>query len=193
MPDVSRPDRLDRMLALARAHRPGLRLVDKAESRLMRVAAVLVRPFMPTFMTQVTTVIGDTVFTPGPPEAIPRDRLARVLAHELVHQLDQAEWPVWFYVSYGLVLPTFRTWRAHWERRAFAVDLMLVYLTGGEDLLQRGLPRIEALFAGPAYGWMWAGADAARSYLAPVVEAVRSGALQETEPYRSILEAWQDD
>jgi hypothetical protein len=189
--DVVRSDRLDRILALARAHRPGLRLVDKADSAWMRVAAVGMRPFMPTFLTQVTTVIGDTVYTPGPPETIPRALLARILAHELVHQLDQAERPVWFYVSYGLVLPTWRTWRAHWERRAYGVDLMLAWEEGGEGALGRSLARIEGLFAGPAYGWMWGGRRAARAYLAPVAEAVRRGALQQTEPYRSVLEAWR--
>ncbi len=183
--------RLARILALARAHRPGLRLVDKAESRRMRLAAVLVRPFMPTFMTQGTTVLGDTVYTPGPPERIPPGQLARILAHELVHQLDQAERPVWFYVSYGLVLPTWRTMRAHWERRAYGVDLMLAWEEGGESALQRSLLRIEVLFAGPAYGWMWGGDAAARAYLAPLVDAVRAGTLQQEEPYRSILRAWR--
>ena len=123
-------DQLDRILALARAHRPGLRLVDKADSPWMRAASWLVWPFMPTFLTEVTTVVGDTVYTPGPPETIRRPLLARILAHELVHQLDQAEHPIWFYVSYGVVLPTGRTWRAWWERRAYGVDLMLAWEEG---------------------------------------------------------------
>jgi len=192
MPDGPAPtDRLDRVLALARAHRPGLRLVDKADSAWMRVSAVLVRPLMPTFLTQVTTVLGDTVYTPGPPESIPRDLLARILAHELVHQLDQAEHPLWFYVSYGVVLPTWRTWRAHWERRAYGVDLVIAWEGGGEGALARSLARIEGLFAGPAYGWMWGGRRAAKAYLAPMAAAVRRGELQHSEPYRSVLAAWR--
>ncbi len=184
-------DRLDRILALARSHRPGLRLVDKADSVLMRALAVLARPFMPTFLTQVTTVLGDTVYTPGPPGSIPRDLLARILAHEIVHQLDQAERPVWFYISYGVVLPTWRTWRAHWERRAYGVDLMIAWEGGGEGALARSLARIEGLFAGRAYGWMWGGQQAARAYLVPMAEAVRRGELQQIEPYRSVLAAWR--
>jgi len=184
-------DQLDRILALARAHRPGLRLVDKADSPWMRAASWLVWPFMPTFLTEVTTVVGDTVYTPGPPETIRRPLLARILAHELVHQLDQAEHPIWFYVSYGVVLPTGRTWRAWWERRAYGVDLMLAWEEGGEERLRRSLARIEGLFAGPAYGFMWAGRRSARTYLAPMADDVRAGRLQEQEPYRSILAAWR--
>ena len=157
----------------------------------MRVAALLVWPFMPTFLTEVTTVIGDTVYTPGPPGAIPRPRLARILAHELVHQLDQAERPLWFYVSYAFILPTGRTWRAHWERRAYTVDLLLAWDSGGEQALDRSAARIVGLFAGPAYGWMWAGRRAAEAYLQPMVAGVRDGTLATQEPYRSILTAWR--
>jgi hypothetical protein len=156
----------------------------------MRAAAPLMRPMMPTFMSGVTTVIGDTIYTPGPADGIPRDLLARILAHELVHQQDQATYGLTFYATYGLLMPTGRTYRAHWERRAYAVDLMLAQEEGGEAGLQRALARIVPLFSGPAYGWMWAGQQAAQAYLAPVVDEVRTGTLQTREPYRAILAAW---
>lgn len=183
-------DRLDRILALVRRHRPNLRLVDKHEVRWMRPIGVVA----PTFVDDFTTVIGDTVYLSGPVDAFPRDALAGILAHELVHQLDQAEHGAAFYLSYGLApLPVGRTRRAHWERRAYAVDLMLAWDRAGEAGLARALDRVAPLFAGPAYGWMWAGMDAARAYLAPVAGEVRAGTLQERPPYRDILRAWRGE
>src|SRR5262249_5844475 len=107
-------DRLDRILALVRRHRPNLRLVDKHDGPAWR-ALRRVAPGLYGF----TTVIGDTVYLTAPPDEIERDDLAATLAHELVHQLDQAEHGLGFYASYGVwPLPFGRTARAHWERRA---------------------------------------------------------------------------
>ena len=185
-------DRLDRVLALVRRHRPGLRLVDKHDVAWMRAAAVLARPFMPQFLDRVTTVIGDTVYLPGPADRIPRDELARILLHELVHQLDQAADGSRFYVAYAaLPMPVGRTLRAHYERRAYAVDLMLAWESGGPRELDRVLEVLVGTFSGPAYAWMWAGRGAARTYLAPVAAEVRSGVLQRSTPYDEILAAWR--
>jgi hypothetical protein len=152
------------------------------------------RPLMPDFMERVTTVIGDTVYLPCPPEQLHPDGLASTLAHELVHQLDQADWGPWFYVSYAVLpLPVGRTLRADWERRAYAVDLMLAWEIGGEERLRRVLDRIHGLFWGPAYGWMWAGRRAAWAYLAPLADEVRAGSLQVRDPYADILAAWRGE
>lgn len=158
----------------------------------MRWAARLLRPISPDFATAVTTVVGDTVYLPVPPDRFDRDQLARLLAHELVHQLDQREHGLGFYVSYLLTpVPFGRTHRARWERRAYAVDLLLAWEEGGEPALRRAAHRIVGLFCGPSYGWMWAGRGAARELLAPTVEAIRGGSLQFEWPYREILAAWR--
>lgn len=184
-------DRLDRILALVRTHVPEVRLVHKVDSRLMRSLAVVLRPITPDFSTHYTTVLGKTVYLPRSMEAFDRDQLAGILAHELVHQLDMIEHGPWFYVSYVLApLPAGRTRRAYWERRAYAVDLMLAYEAGGEVELQRLMRRLVQIFSGSAYAWMWTGEDAARRFLEPVCREVRSGALKEREPYASIFEAW---
>lgn len=179
------------MLALVRREIPDLRLVEKRDSPLMRAAAVLTYPLNPAFATDYTTVIGSTVYLPQPVDRVPRDQLAATLAHELVHQLDQRASPVWFYVSYGLLpLPVGRSRRAHWELRAYTVDLMLAHLRG-ESALERRVDWLAEIFSGPAYGWMWAGKAAAREFIAPAVAAVRAGTVQAQEPYRSILAAWR--
>ncbi|MEQ1568123.1 MAG: hypothetical protein ABMA64_20960 [Myxococcota bacterium] len=187
-------DRLDRILALARRHRPGLVLVDKHDARWMRAVGRAVSPLMPGFMDRVTTVIGDRVYLPGPPDRFDPDELARTLAHELVHQLDQQEHGAAFYLSYAAwPMPVGRTRRAHWERRAYAVDLMLAHHDGGPRGLAREASRVAELFSGPMYGWMWAGSESARSYVQVVADEVAAGTLQLREPYRQILRAWDGE
>ncbi len=157
----------------------------------MRAVARMIRPLMPDFLGSVTTVLGDVVYTPGDPGRMPRDELAAVLAHELVHQLDQATYGPWFYVSYGVIAPTGRTFRAVWERRAYAVDLMLAHDRAGPKGLERCLDRLIPLFSGPTYGWMWAGDEAARRFLRPTADDIERGVMQTREPYRRILAAWR--
>lgn len=183
--------RLDRILELARAHRPDLRLVPKSEVPWMRALGVVLSPIVPDFMTAFTTVIGDTIYLPRPVDQIEPSALAVTLAHEHVHQLDQEQYGLWFYASYLLVLPVVRTRRAHWERRAYGVDLMLAYEMGGASRMDRVFESLVSVFSGSSYAWMWAGREAARAYLEPMAEEIRAGTLQERAPYRGILAAWR--
>ncbi len=67
---------------------------------------------------------------------------AMSLGHELVHVRQQAEHPVWFWVSY-LVLPQ---WRVRWEAEAYAVQARAGCPIEGEHGL-------AAYLSGPAYLW----------------------------------------
>lgn len=158
----------------------------------MRLPGDLARPIFGDINRRFTTVLGDVVYLPGPVESFHRDTLAAILAHELVHQLDQAREGVWFYASYGLCAPMGRTRRAHWERRAYAVDLLLAMEAGGPAEVERTLRRLIPIFAGPSYLYMWAGRASAERYLRPTVEAVLDGSLARQAPYREILEAWRE-
>jgi hypothetical protein len=181
------------MLALVRAHRPRARLVDRHDVPWMRLAGVAMTPLVARFNERFTTVIGDVVYLPGPPTAMRRDRLAITLAHELVHQIDQARWKLFFYLSYALLAPAGRTVRAHWERRAYAVDLLLAREVGGEPAVRELAERLAALFAAPSYGFMWVGRAAARRYLEPVVARVLDGDIDRVAPYDQILAAWRGE
>lgn len=185
------PDRLDRMLALCRTHVPDLRLVDKHEVRWMRALGRVIRPIVPDFSTRYTTVLGSTVYLPGPPERLHPDELASTLAHELVHQLDQRRYGPLFYASYGFLLPSLRASRALWERRAYAVDLLIARERGGEAEVRRVGGLLAELFAGPGYLWMWPGRGAAARLLEPAIRRVLDGSLDQEEPYRAILAAWR--
>ena len=185
--------RLSRILKLVRQHVPDLRLVDKHDVRWMRWLGGALWPVVPEFSTRYTTVLGATVFLPQPPEEIAPDVLASTLAHELVHQMDQQRWGPLFYVSYGFCLPSIRSMRAHWERRAYAVDLLLARERGGPAEVERVADLLVDLFSGRAYLWMWMGRQASRRYLEPVVQEVIAGRLDEQEPYRAILAAWRGE
>ena len=179
------------MLSLVRASFPKLRLIEKRHSPFMITLGWAIRPLNADFMTRYTTVVGATVYLPQAVESIERDQLAATLAHELVHQLDQRSAPLWFYLTYLLFpLPVGRSWRAHWERRGYAVDLMLAHEVSSQAL-ERRAEWIVDLFAGPSYGWMWAGKRSARAFLAEVVAEVRAGTVQTQQPYASILAAWR--
>lgn len=184
-------DRLDRLLALCRSRVPDLRFAVKSDSAGMRALARLVRPLSPEFAERYVTVIGATVWLPRPAAQFARDDLAAILAHELVHQLDQQRYGPLFYLSYGLALPAGRTARAAWERKAYAVDLLIAREEGGLAGVRACANRLIPLFAGSEYGFMWAGEHAAARFLAPTVEAVLRGELDGRAPYAAILAAWR--
>ena len=66
------------------------------------------------------------------------------LAHELVHVRQQAEHPVWFWLSYLLLLPIgWNPWRVHWEAEAYAVQARAGCT----------VESVARVIAGPMYGW----------------------------------------
>ncbi|MFK7931745.1 MAG: hypothetical protein AB8H79_26445 [Myxococcota bacterium] len=186
-------DRLDRMISLVRRYRPRLRLVDRNEVRWFALCGEAMRPVVGEVNRKFTTVLGDTVYLPGPVDSFDREHLAAVLAHELVHQLDQQQFGPWFYLSYGIAAPAVRTARAMWERRAYAVDLMLAFERGGSPAVLSTLDRLVDVFAGPSYGFMWAGQASARAYLQPIADEVLQGTLARRAPYDAILAAWRGE
>jgi hypothetical protein len=66
------------------------------------------------------------------------------LAHELVHVRQQAEHPIWFWVSYLFLLPFgWNPWRMRWEAEAYAVQVRAGYT----------VESVALVIAGPMYGW----------------------------------------
>lgn len=187
-------NRLDRMTDHIRERVPNLRLVNKSEVWWMRVLGIVLWPLVPNFMTDFTTVFGDTVYLPDDPARLEPDRLAITLAHEYVHQVDQQDNGLWFYLSYVLTpLPIWRTHRAHWERRGYAVDMMIAFERGQDEALNRKLLWLVDIFTGPNYAWMYGGRRAARDYLERTADQVRHNELQKTPLYAGILNAWRGE
>ncbi len=179
------------MLILCRGMVPDLELVDKRTIWWMRWLGRLLEPVVPEFSSRYTTVMGSRVFLPAGPDEMHPNVLASTLAHELVHQLDQKRWGVVFYFSYGFMFPVGRSMRAYWERKAYAVDLLVAHERGGEDEVRRVANMLAEVFSGHSYLWMWAGKMSAGAYLQPVVDAVLDGSLEQQEPYRAIMQAWR--
>jgi hypothetical protein len=126
-----------------------VQLRPKCDSRLMRVAALLLRPLgLRGFLSQYWTTVGRTVYYPS----CVHDPLAHpdVLEHELVHVRQWQRWGLWLWISYLLLpLPLGLSWfRWRWEREAY-----LVQIERAADR-QREIDRVvEALWSG--YGWPW--------------------------------------
>jgi hypothetical protein len=126
-----------------------VRLVRKADSRLMQACAVLLRPIgNHVFMQHYWTTIGRTIYYP----ACVADPLAHpiVLEHELVHVRQWQRWGVLMWLSYLLLpVPFGLCWfRFRWEREAYLVEL-----AHAPDR-EREITRIvDALWYG--YGFPW--------------------------------------
>jgi Domain of unknown function (DUF4157) len=94
---------------------------------------------------------------------------ATTLAHELVHVRQQAEHPVWFWVSYVLLFPFgWNPWRMRWEAEAYAVQVRAGCT----------VEEVARAIAGPLYGWCCrrkAAEDAVRRFLVPTKVPRRKG------------------
>lgn len=81
------------LLKLYQAVIPGIRVVRKSDSRLMRVLDKLLF-FVPNFMTWYTTVIGKTIYTPN-------GKISdRALAHEVQHIMDAQKYGLRYHLAY---------------------------------------------------------------------------------------------
>ena len=127
----------------------------KDESRVQAWIGALVRPFNATYMTNYTTVMFGKVWFPS------RTWRARVgpraiyetLRHEAVHLRDMRRFPIFFQLTYVLLLPAGITFRALWEWRAYAESLRVqAELDGRID--DESLDFIAERFTGPDYLYM---------------------------------------
>jgi hypothetical protein len=91
---------------------PDFKISYKNESLFMKVLGFLTMPFNPQFMTRYTTTIGNTVYFPSKEdyESTPKPSFT-VLAHELVHMMDDRNNKWTYAISYAfpqlLALPLF--------------------------------------------------------------------------------------
>ena len=67
-----------------------------------------------------------------------------ILDHEAVHIRQQAEHPIWFWVSYLLLLPLgWNPWRMRWEAEAYAVQVRA----------GASVDTVAGIIASATYGW----------------------------------------
>ena len=106
------------------------------------------------YLTHFVTVFGNTVWWPTEAQ-FRRDprHAAAVLLHERVHLSDRRRLGVLFDASYVAAGPAVWTMRAHWERRAYAVDI--VRLTRLGRPVEWTCEWLRPLFSSVEYGFMW--------------------------------------
>lgn len=133
-------------------HYPKFKLVPKEQSLLMEAIDGVLSPFIPSFMTEVTTTIGYSVYMPMSYIGT-RDGYA-TLRHEAVHIADYHKYSLLFSLSYLFLLPTILTFRAFWEWRAY-VETMRVELELTGAISQELIDWIASIFCNGMYIWMF--------------------------------------
>lgn len=150
----------DVLLAEMQAEFPGLRVVPKADSKLMRFMEVLLWPLLGSaFSERFTTVVGQTIYTPNNWGIRPETARLGTLRHERVH-LRQAKryGRILFTLAYLLFpLPFGLAWfRARLEWEAYEESMRAAFEYRGEAALNaEHRAHIVGHFVGPSYGWMW--------------------------------------
>lgn len=137
----------------------------KSESGFMKLISYLLFWQRKTFMENYYTTIGRVMYVPTEtPDSA-------TLEHELIHVYDYQSAPVLFVWSYLFLLPSVWTWRAKWERRAYAWQM--------QRLQYFDIEWVKSQFCTSAYLWMQPFPKEIEAW----VEKVRSG---EYKPITSV-------
>ena len=133
----------------------GFHVRYKDESRAQRLLAALLRPFNRDYLTRYTTVMFGRIWFPSRAwrKAMGAEAIWATLRHEAVHVADMRRFPVFFQLSYALLLPAGLTMRAFWEWRGYTETLRAHFEVHGaiDDAL---LDEIAERFTGPDYLYM---------------------------------------
>lgn len=132
---------------------PEFEVVPKETSKLMMfINAILLMKFWnPRFMSNYTTVMFNTVYMPS--RLINSDPGYAVLRHELIHMRDAKMFPVFYELSYIVLLPTVFSMRAFWEYRGYCESLRVLDENQG-FVTDKQLETIVQNFVGPSYLFM---------------------------------------
>lgn len=157
-------EHFEELLREMREEFPRFEIIEKTDSRLMRLIDFLLKVItfgkMKLFMTHFLTTNGVKVYVPkGWMES--RSPSARMISmrHERVHMRQKRPWGPLFSIAYLLLpLPIGLAWfRKQWEQEAYTESLRAVHEYWGEDALrsEKRRERYISHFVGPSYFWMW--------------------------------------
>jgi len=143
------------------------------------------------FQHSFWTTIGRAIYHPEdrPPDWSNSSDLA-LLMHEATHAVDWIRRPVWFPVSYALVLPTGRTCRAGGEYRAFGMQMRVwAALTG--SVPRRIVDICIRSLSGADYAWADPPRARVRSRAEALAKSAQTGGIQgldpDDQPWKKIL------
>lgn len=84
--------------------------------------------FVTDFMVRFGTTIQKAIYMPSgegiDKESLQRPALYCLIRHEIIHAIDYARHPIWYKVTYVILLPALFTMRAFWERRGYTAGLV---------------------------------------------------------------------
>ena len=144
-------------------------ICKKEDSKLMKFISKLLF-FNKTFMTDYVTTIGRTIYVPSGYIS------STTLRHELVHVADYNAHPVWFTLSYLLVLPIGWTMRAYWEKRGYEVTIREDFAAFPSFVeSKRYKDWITSIFTGPDYFYMCFSKKHIEKWFDSVVEKCKKG------------------
>jgi hypothetical protein len=141
---------------------PYFRLVEKRTSSFMRVLDVCLKLItfwrMKSFMTDFTTTIGYTVYTPLEWDSWSERSRVAVLRHERVHMRLKDRDGFWFSVKY-LLLPFPVLWayyRMKYEMEAYEESMRVLWeYRGAEGFTAEYKAFTMSVFTGASYFWTW--------------------------------------
>lgn len=141
---------------------------DEAKNLHHALVLWLGRVFIENFNTRFATTIGRTIYMPSDEgidkEALRRASLYVVLRHELIHIIDYIRHPIWYLLSYALILPTLFTMRAYWERRGYTAGLVARKEIGYMLDEYAVANWMEEVFTGKHYFWMALGKQSEQEF-----------------------------
>jgi hypothetical protein len=154
----------DDFIQFAQEEFPNLTLREKSSSTLMKAADIFLKVItlwrMSSFMTDFTTTLGNTIYTPSTWAARPDLLKVRTLRHELVHMRQKRRYSsVLFGLLYLFVpLPIgLAYFRMRFEKEAYEETMRAVYEDHGAETLKDKRYRSALLdyFTTAQYFWMW--------------------------------------
>jgi hypothetical protein len=144
-------NRFDDYAIALQAEFPKFKLVEKETSGLMKFLNFFAKLWMPTFLTNVTTVMGNTVYMPK--ALIGTDSGYVILRHEAVHMRDFKKWWLLQPISY-FILPAGPSFKAVWEFRAYKETLRVWHELGWRTD-DAAIDWLVSQFTTRTYLWMW--------------------------------------
>lgn len=143
---------------------PKFKLVRKADSRFMwllsKILLVLTFGSQKSFMSDYTTVIRYTVYTPEAWDLWPVYSKESLLRHERIHMRQSDKYTFPLYMVLYLLVPFplgLAYYRAKFEKEAYTETMRLAYVRHGQSILYSETYRQHFLkqFTTGRYGWMW--------------------------------------
>lgn len=139
---------------------PGFKLVEKEDSLLMSVLAVLAKPFNPDFMEDHCTLLGRRLYHPSGWSDL---KVYEAVCRKRVWLRDVRRWWPIMWLTLLLPLPVVLSGRAYWYFRGYEESLRVIWERRGMPRNRDGSPRIDissirwavSHFTGPSHLWMF--------------------------------------